>query len=209
MTKTRGKTAFMDLSGRRFGHLIVVRRAPSVKKATRWLCRCSCGWIGTKGAIQLLHKPTTSCHGKNARWTSHADETIKQLVRKDKASGCWLWTGAKNKYGYGKTGGGMHGTAHRLSYAVFRGDPGQQMVRHRCGTPSCVNPKHLLLGSHRDNMKDRSQKKRGSISIKRCLRLMDLYWNTQMSFKEAGKKVGMSEQEAIMVARVDWRHLPA
>lgn len=37
-------SAFLDLTGQRFGRLVVIRRAPTVSgRNTRWLCRCDCG----------------------------------------------------------------------------------------------------------------------------------------------------------------------
>jgi hypothetical protein len=79
-------------------------------------------------------------------------------------SGCWLWLKATSNYGYGSIGTWINAprfrNAHRLSYAVFRHDPGELQVLHRCDTPACVNPGHLFLGSAKDNMQDCSRKGR-------------------------------------------------
>lgn len=75
-------------------------------------------------------------------------------------SGCWLWEGSLQTRGYGWAGGI---TAHRLSYKVHRGDiPDGLHVLHRCDQRSCVNPDHLWLGTHADNMADMSKKGRAS-----------------------------------------------
>lgn len=76
-------------------------------------------------------------------------------------SGCWLWTGAKDKRGYGKINiEGRYVQTHRASWAEFKGDPGQLFVCHHCDTPACLNPEHLFLGSHTDNMEDMTTKQR-------------------------------------------------
>jgi len=79
-------------------------------------------------------------------------------------SGCWLWTGGINGYGYGAIGAGypqrMRG-AHRASWELFCGDiPKGIQVLHRCDTPCCVNPLHLFLGTPSDNIKDKMVKGR-------------------------------------------------
>jgi hypothetical protein len=71
-------------------------------------------------------------------------------------TGCWLWTAATKEHGYGVIGLGSRseGTikAHRLSYILHKGQiPEGKIVMHTCNNPSCVNPDHLVAGTHKDN----------------------------------------------------------
>lgn len=50
---------------------------------------------------------------------------------------------------------------HRVIYEeCFDSIPNGYMVRHRCDNPSCINPEHLEVGTHRDNMDDRDNRNR-------------------------------------------------
>ena len=79
---------------------------------------------------------------------------------------CWEWLGAKDGNGYGfVTSGGKRIFAHRLSFLIahfFEIDTMQLLVCHTCDNPSCINPAHLFLGTHLDNMRDKESKGRGN-----------------------------------------------
>lgn len=78
-------------------------------------------------------------------------------------TGCWLHDGAPDHAGYPRAavGGGKVDNASRISWRLYRGDiPTGQFVCHHCDTPSCVNPDHLFLGTHTDNMRDAARKGR-------------------------------------------------
>ena len=91
----------------------------------------------------------------------------QRLLAKIKTNrrGCWLWQGApsgRDGRGQIKVKGRSY-QVHRLSYEVFVGPVEQFDVLHSCDTPNCINPDHLFLGTHSDNMKDAFRKGRRSV----------------------------------------------
>lgn len=82
-------------------------------------------------------------------------------------SGCWLWTAATTPRGYGVFHAGQGrgaSRAHRIAYELTMGPvPDGLLVLHRCDNPSCVNPDHLYVGTHRDNADDREARSRSQI----------------------------------------------
>lgn len=78
--------------------------------------------------------------------------------------GCWLWRGVVAVNGYGTIGvNGKTVYAHRLSYEINIGEiPTGKYVLHRCDVRNCVNPAHLFLGTHKENMVDMKNKGRST-----------------------------------------------
>lgn len=88
-------------------------------------------------------------------------ERFWEKVREDD-SGCWLWTAATNRNGYGsfhvEQPGGTRGKqltreAHRHAYVVLVGDVPEGMeLDHRCRNRTCCNPAHLEPVTHAENL---------------------------------------------------------
>lgn len=75
---------------------------------------------------------------------------------------CWLWKAAVGNSGYGKYRFGKKQVyAHRYSWSLFFGEiPAGMEVLHKCDVRTCVNPKHLFLGTQKENMEDKVKKGR-------------------------------------------------
>ena len=86
-------------------------------------------------------------------------------VHEDKNTGCWLWQASKSHQGYGfyqKT------SSHRWIYQYVNQVKltSEQFVCHTCDNPSCVNPMHLWIGTHKQNIQDMVGKKRSRFGKK-------------------------------------------
>jgi hypothetical protein len=85
-------------------------------------------------------------------------------VNKTNLDGCWLWTGAISPNGYGTIGaGGKYGRtlyAHVVAHELQVGPvPKGKMVLHGvCNNKLCM--RHIYLGDHERNMKDRDERGR-------------------------------------------------
>lgn len=87
-------------------------------------------------------------------------------ISKDK-NACWIWIGTIQTCGYGAIYINQKNTkAHRYSYEYFKGKiPKGKIIMHRCDVKICVNPKHLMIGTHLENAQDRNNKGRNNSCI--------------------------------------------
>jgi len=113
---------------------------------------------------QCAYKAQRIRHGHTLR----LDPTARfwNAVNKGAAEDCWEWQSTTNHgYGviaFGGRGGGMT-LAHRHSYELANGPiPAGGHILHSCDNPPCVNPRHLRLGGHDENMSDMALRERGS-----------------------------------------------
>ena len=138
-------------------------------------------------------------------------------------NGCWAWTAYKQPNGYGQIGeGGKHGKtlrAHRVSFEIYKGEiPKSTCVLHTCDNPACVNPQHLFLGSHDDNMQDKCVKGRQPVGVEHgrhqlteeeVVKIRLLYDEKQTSHRVIGEMFAVSHSNVQAIGnRKTWKHLP-
>lgn len=137
------------------------------------------------------------------------------------SSGCLEYTGYLQKHGYGYLSyRGQLWLSHRLAWTLSYGEiPQGSCVCHTCDNPCCVEPEHLFIGTHADNMGDMKKKgRRKAINsganngraklspddaeeIRRC------YGANESTQVQLAARYGVSQTLVSMIVRgVHWRH---
>lgn len=145
-------------------------------------------------------------------------------VERSDASDCWPWLGQTKKARHGKRYGIVAGegprwktiTAHRAAYELTRGAiPAGMCVCHRCDNPICVNPAHLFLGTHDDNMADMKAKgrhasTRGELNGRAKITADDVLaiYVDHRSTREIANQYGVHISNIRLIRRgLAWRHI--
>lgn len=159
--------SFVDFTGRKFDRLTVISRAPTTNRKTFWHCLCDCGNECISRADSLLDGMIRSCGCLHAEWAASPKgyergksriERFEERFIPEPNSGCWLWLGPLNpSNGYGRFYINEKEIiyAHRFSFVYHKGKvPNGLILRHTCDVKSCVNPEHLITGTHKQNDQD-------------------------------------------------------
>ena len=115
---------------------------------------------------RLLKRGNVNDYGSKKVDIGNATERFNKKYQVQKNS-CWLWIGGTRLNSKG-VAYPRHWTddfksigAHRFAYELAHGAiPKGMYVCHKCDTPLCVNPDHLFVGTHHDNMRDMVVKNR-------------------------------------------------
>lgn len=85
---------------------------------------------------------------------AEATERLLRGRRIDPETGCWIWTGCRDRKGYGRftlrrpDGSRLFTRVHRVSYELFVAEiQPEEQVDHECEVRPCFNPEHLTACS--------------------------------------------------------------
>ena len=186
----------------------------TTKLETRECCHCGKGF--TKPAHYFRRRIK---EGRANLYCSAACSSLSQRRQRNPVThnyrvenGCWIWQGIVNGSGYGQTSliGGKSMTAHRAAWITANGEiPNGLHVLHKCDTPLCINPDHLFLGTHADNMADRTKKLRtnSKLTIAAVTEIRSMHKEGR-SVASLAKEHGVSPGAIYsIVNRRTWRHV--
>ena len=102
-----------------------------------------------------------------ARFWAKVDKSGPVPKHRPHLGRCWLWAAGVRGDGYGAVAlpGHKQMSAHRFSFTLEFGDPGELQVLHKCDVILCVRPSHLFSGTIDDNMADMVQKLRSNHGV--------------------------------------------
>jgi hypothetical protein len=113
-------------------------------------------------------------------------------------TGCWIWNGPRDAFGYGQT---SEGQAHRISYTQHKGPiPQGLVIDHLCWNPSCINPAHLeAVTTQVNNFRRRTNKLTPDMVLE-----MRAYYNEHKdiaSIAQLARRYNVSTNYAVRVCR--------
>ncbi len=187
--------------------------------------------LGCRCAHETCQRAVAACTLLRVSPATSLRQRFESKVSPEPMSGCWLWTASLSNsgdhFGYGQIR--VHDRpqlAHRVSWELHRGAvPAGLNVLHKCDNPGCVNPDHLFLGTHQDNVADRHAKGRtrqGHVPLRSgehhgCAKLTwakvdeirALYTAGGHSFNQLAQQFGVSKRSILFVVhRKHWVRKP-
>lgn len=110
-------------------------------------------------------RPPTSL---SIRFFRQVDKNGPVPAHRPELGPCWVWTGVKDKDGYGRIRDGerKQQRTNRIGFLLANGRWPNPFALHHCDNPSCVRPDHLFEGDVQENHNDQARKGRTTKGIK-------------------------------------------
>ena len=143
----------------------------------------------------------------------------KPITWEENENGCWVCVShSLDIWGYAQISINNKGKrVHRYLYEEYFGEiPEGLVVRHKCDNPACINPEHLELGTHQDNVNDKLSRNRqangskintSKLTKEQVLKIREEYKEIKSSRKLA-KQYGVSKATILsIINRRIWKHI--
>jgi hypothetical protein len=130
-------------------------------------------------------------------------------------TGCWLYTGTLISNGYGNMSfRGKAEYTHRIAALLYLDfDLGSGLcVLHKCDTPACFNPDHLMIGTQQENMRDAARRGRmgGYRLTAEQVGEIKYLLHEGSSYRSLGTRYGVSTTAVGQIARGEtWKNVAA
>lgn len=103
--------------------------------------------------------------------------------------------------------------AHQVAYIEHKGEiPIGMIIRHTCDKPGCINPNHLLMGTHADNVADRVNRNRSAVKeqngrSKLTIKNVEfIKKHNELSHAELARKFNVSARAITLIrTEVNWK----
>lgn len=141
------------------------------------------------------------------------------LINVKSENDCWNWLGAVNRWGYGRIRhDGWIQMAHRVAYEKTTGQNIKGLIAmHTCDNPACCNSKHLVMGTHADNQKDKFTKNRQAkgetngqslLTNEQVLEARQKYKPRVVTYKMLAEEYGVCRDTMQKAVRgIYWKHI--
>jgi len=143
------------------------------------------------------------------------------MKKVQKTQNCWEWMASRvtnskkleDRYGQFWVKKNMV-RSHRVSWIIFKSDPiGDKFVCHTCDNRNCVNPDHLFLATHQENMDDMAKKNRrrggegGKLNVEQVLKIKKML-SEGNSLINIAKMFPVTHQNIHAIAQGKiWKHI--